>query len=173
MRKSRFLGTLMLSGLIFAGCDMLKSKSDSSSAETEPVIEELADTTTTVQDTAAGAVTATESVAQDAEQAMASAGASLESAVEAAAATAGDFSKPTNEEIQQALKNVGLYQGSVDGVLGPRTKQAILDFQTQNNLVVDGKIGPKTWAKLGSYLSVTPAQTGPSFATTTTQEIAN
>ena len=61
--------------------------------------------------------------------------------------------KPTNKDIQIALKNVGLYQGEIDGTIGPLTKNAIQEFQKQNNLTVDGKVGPKTWAVLRPYLS--------------------
>lgn len=64
--------------------------------------------------------------------------------------------KPTNEEIQKALKNAGLYDGSVDGVIGKRTKKAIEDFQSQNNLTIDGKVGRQTWDKLNTYLSAPP-----------------
>ena len=61
--------------------------------------------------------------------------------------------KPTAETIQQALKNAGIYQGSVDGKVGPKTKRAIETFQSQNGLKVDGKVGPKTWSKLAPYLT--------------------
>lgn len=61
--------------------------------------------------------------------------------------------KPSETEIQQALKNTGLYDGAVDGKIGPKTKKAIEDFQTKNNLTADGKVGPKTWDKLKEYLS--------------------
>ena len=60
---------------------------------------------------------------------------------------------PTPQQIQQALKNAGLYNGSVDGVVGSRTKKAIEEFQAQNNLKADGKVGPKTWGTLGPYLN--------------------
>ena len=63
--------------------------------------------------------------------------------------------KPTNEEIQTALKNAGFYTGQVDGKLGPKTKKAIEAFQTANNLKADGKVGPKTWSLLSTHL--TPA----------------
>lgn len=63
--------------------------------------------------------------------------------------------KPTVEEIQKALKGANLYQGKIDGVLGAKTKKAITDFQTQNNLKPDGKVGPKTWEKLKVYLNKT------------------
>jgi peptidoglycan hydrolase-like protein with peptidoglycan-binding domain len=63
------------------------------------------------------------------------------------------FVKPSAREIQTALKNAGLYEGEIDGVIGPKTKKAIEDFQMQNNLKVDGKVGPKTWEKLKLFLN--------------------
>ncbi|WP_205753862.1 N-acetylmuramoyl-L-alanine amidase [Gottfriedia acidiceleris] len=35
-----------------------------------------------------------------------------------------------------------------DGIFGPLTEKAVKDFQKKNKLTVDGKVGPKTWAKL-------------------------
>jgi len=61
--------------------------------------------------------------------------------------------KPTNQQIQQALKNAGLYSGQIDGSLGPKTKKAIEEFQAQSGLTADGKVGPKTWSKLGAHLT--------------------
>lgn len=58
--------------------------------------------------------------------------------------------KPTNKNIQQALKNAGIYNGPVDGNIGPKSKKAIRDFQTQNGLSPDGKVGARTWKKLSS-----------------------
>lgn len=70
--------------------------------------------------------------------------------------------KPTPKEIQQALKNAGIYQGTVDGVIGPKTKKAIKDFQTQNNLTADGRVGPKTWTTLKTFLNqAAPASSTP------------
>ena len=60
--------------------------------------------------------------------------------------------KPTNKHIQMALKNAGFYKGNIDADIGPMTKQAIREFQAEHGLVVDEKIGPKTWAVLGEYL---------------------
>ena len=59
--------------------------------------------------------------------------------------------KPSTREIQQALKNAGLYQGAVDGKLGPKTRDAIREFQRVNQLKVDGLIGKQTWEKLAPY----------------------
>lgn len=60
---------------------------------------------------------------------------------------------PTVQEIQQALKNAGLYTGAVDGKLGPMTKKAVTEFQQQSGLVADGKVGSKTWEKLKAHLN--------------------
>ena len=60
--------------------------------------------------------------------------------------------KPTNIEIQTALKNAGFYSGSVDGKIGPKSKKAIEDFQSANGLKADGKVGPKTWEALSRHL---------------------
>ena len=60
--------------------------------------------------------------------------------------------KPTPRRIQTALKNAGYYAGSVDGKVGPQTKQAIKEFQRTHGLSADGKVGPKTWTQLAQYL---------------------
>jgi len=70
-------------------------------------------------------------------------------------------SKPTNQEIQTALKNLNLYAGAIDGKMGPATKKAIEEFQKMNNLKVDGKVGPKTWALLSKHLVVMSAEVTP------------
>jgi len=59
---------------------------------------------------------------------------------------------PSSQEIQQALKNANLYQGKIDGNIGPKATRAIKEFQTRNNLSADGKVGSKTWEKLKVYL---------------------
>ena len=74
----------------------------------------------------------------------------------AEAASAAAYVAPAGEEIQQALKNAGLYAGSVDGKIGPMTKKAITEFQQQNGLIADGKVGRKTWEKLKTYLNQNP-----------------
>ncbi len=56
-------------------------------------------------------------------------------------------------EIQTALQTVGLYQGAIDGKMGPLTKQAVMQFQEANQLTADGKVGPKTWSLLKPYLA--------------------
>lgn len=60
--------------------------------------------------------------------------------------------KPTNKDIQIALQNAGFYKGKIDGDIGPLTEKAIREFQAKHGLIVDGKVGPKTWAMLSKYL---------------------
>ncbi|MDD5584228.1 MAG: peptidoglycan-binding domain-containing protein [Candidatus Omnitrophica bacterium] len=72
--------------------------------------------------------------------------------------------KPTTEDVQKALKAAGLYEGNIDGKLGPKTKKAIEDFQTQNSLTVDGKVGPKTWEKLRQHLAMPETSAATSVA---------
>ncbi len=70
--------------------------------------------------------------------------------------------KPTPKEIQQALKNAGVYDGNVDGKIGPKTKKAIEAFQKQNGLKADGKVGRKTWKALSVYLNKSTEVANPS-----------
>jgi len=70
--------------------------------------------------------------------------------------------KPTPKLIQQALKNAGLYDGKVDGTIGPKTKKAIEAFQSQNGLKADGKVGRKTWKALSAYLNKSTEVANPS-----------
>lgn len=61
-------------------------------------------------------------------------------------------------ELQTALNSTGANLG-VDGDFGPRTRNAVRDFQRANNLTVDGVVGPNTLRALH----------GASGASTTTQ----
>ncbi|MBV8534796.1 MAG: peptidoglycan-binding protein [Alphaproteobacteria bacterium] len=58
----------------------------------------------------------------------------------AAAGTSADgrgVSGPTNDQVreaQQKLKDLGLYQGRIDGIYGPQTIAAVDKFQSENGL---------------------------------------
>lgn len=54
--------------------------------------------------------------------------------------------------LQRKLKNWGYYSGSVDGIFGSQTREAVRYFQRKNGLVVDGIVGKKTLAALGMSL---------------------
>jgi peptidoglycan hydrolase-like protein with peptidoglycan-binding domain len=53
-------------------------------------------------------------------------------------------------QIQEQLKTQGLYKGRIDGMMGPETKQAIQQFQQQNNLQATGTLDQQTLAALSN-----------------------
>lgn len=63
--------------------------------------------------------------------------------------------KAENRTIQTKLKRWGYYKGAVDGIYGPKTREAVKYFQRKNGLAVDGIVGPKTARALGMTLSST------------------
>lgn len=50
--------------------------------------------------------------------------------------------------VQARLNNLGYNTGAVDGIQGPRTTEAVKEFQTKYQLKVDGIVGPITRGKL-------------------------
>jgi hypothetical protein len=50
--------------------------------------------------------------------------------------------------VQHLLQLGGHDPGPIDGIFGPRTDAAVRAFQTAHDLVQDGIVGPKTWARL-------------------------
>ena len=62
--------------------------------------------------------------------------------------TGSDVSK-----VQQKLKQWGYYDGSVDGIFGRQTYDAVVWFQKSNGLSADGKVGTQTAQALGITLS--------------------
>lgn len=54
--------------------------------------------------------------------------------------------------LQQNLKTLGYYTGSVTGNFGPLTKEAVYSFQKANGLSADGVAGEKTLAAISSKL---------------------
>ncbi len=72
----------------------------------------------------------------------------------AAAVLAGPAQSAGNPEIaalQVGLSLRGLYSGTVDGVLGPGTSDAVRRFQRKAGLSADGVAGAETRAALGRY----------------------
>ena len=55
--------------------------------------------------------------------------------------------------IQQKLKQYGYFSGTVDGVFGKQTYDAVVWFQRKNGLKVDGAVGESTAAALGITLT--------------------
>jgi Putative peptidoglycan binding domain len=59
------------------------------------------------------------------------------------------YSGSTVAAVQQRLGRLGYYHGSVDGVIGPQTRNAIAAFQSRNGLGVDGTINRPLLNSLG------------------------
>lgn len=65
---------------------------------------------------------------------------------------AGPAHAITNPQIpglQVALREKGFYRGSIDGIAGPMTAQAVRAFQRKAHITVDGIAGPQTRRALG------------------------
>jgi peptidoglycan hydrolase-like protein with peptidoglycan-binding domain len=77
-------------------------------------------------------------------------------------------------ETQTALKKLGYYTGTIDGVTGSKTEQAIEKFQKANKLTADGVVGQTTKNKLIAAVSKTVSTTkAPSTAATKTTAAAS
>ena len=70
----------------------------------------------------------------------------------AAALRRGDSGDDVTK-LQKKLKNWGYYNGSVDGVFGGGTEEAVMYFQQKNGLTADGVVGNATAKALGLTLS--------------------
>lgn len=53
-------------------------------------------------------------------------------------------------KLQTALKRAGASL-TVDGAYGPKTEQAVKNFQSDNGLTPDGICGPATWGAISLY----------------------
>lgn len=62
-------------------------------------------------------------------------------------------SQPEVIEVQKYLRVKGFNPGSIDGVFGPRTEEAVKSFQEANNLTPTGIIDLETYNRLMSDAS--------------------
>ena len=80
------------------------------------------------------------------------------------AARSGGISKGKSadnvKKVQTALKNAGYYTSSVDGLWGKNTMCAVMAFQSDKGLTVDGTVGSSTERALGVTLSSGGTGTG-------------
>ncbi|MDK2879890.1 MAG: hypothetical protein PWR06_2606 [Thermoanaerobacteraceae bacterium] len=51
-------------------------------------------------------------------------------------------------ELQSKLQSLGYNVGPIDGIFGPLTEKAVMQFQKDNKLKVDGIVGPQTYDML-------------------------
>ena len=64
-------------------------------------------------------------------------------------ATPGRGTQEQVRSVQQALQGKGMDPGPIDGVVGPKTEQAVRDFQRKENLPQTGRMDAPTLQKLG------------------------
>ena len=55
-------------------------------------------------------------------------------------------------DVQRRLGGLGFLEDRVDGILGPRTRGAVEDFQRNSGLTVDGICGPETVAERVAWM---------------------
>jgi hypothetical protein len=66
-----------------------------------------------------------------------------------AAANDAPVADPTVEATQERLAQLGYYNGPVDGIFGPTTRDAVAKYQIDNQLDVTGSLSPDTLQSLG------------------------
>jgi peptidoglycan hydrolase-like protein with peptidoglycan-binding domain len=67
--------------------------------------------------------------------------------------SAAQPSRNTIKSAQAKLREQHLYGGRIDGILGPRTKTALLQFQRKKGLPATGKLDRQTLASLGGRMT--------------------
>ena len=82
------------------------------------------------------------------------------------------LSKDKVKEIQEALKEKGNDPGQADGIMGPKTQQALREFQKKENLQVTGRVDQETAKALGVDIEgaesgATPGASGSGMGTST------
>lgn len=63
-------------------------------------------------------------------------------------------------QVQQRLSNWGYYKGSIDGIIGAATFNAIKSFQKKNGITADGVVGAQTYNALGLGSGTTASTPG-------------
>jgi len=147
MKKGLILALSVFLVIALSGCAKKKAVHEEA---TDAINLDTLETSNAASQTANAATPATSGVSLDATTPQSAVAPSTEPASPVSAATS---SAPTLRDIQTALKNAGVYAGAITGKTGPKTKAAIKDFQKANGLTADGKVGPKTWSKLSTYLT--------------------
>lgn len=51
--------------------------------------------------------------------------------------------------VQLKLRELGFFDGVIDGQLGPKTREAITNYQTLNGLTANGRMDDATLSRLG------------------------
>ncbi len=67
-------------------------------------------------------------------------------------------------ELQKALTDLGFDPKGIDNDFGNNTEAAVIAFQKEKNLKVDGEVGKETWEALGGKFELMASQQGQQFA---------
>lgn len=57
------------------------------------------------------------------------------------------------QRLQGDLTRLGYNPGAIDGNFAEKTEKAVMQFQQDHNLKVDGVVGPQTGRQLGATLA--------------------
>ena len=88
-------------------------------------------------------------------------------AAAAAVSVTVDNTDSSVRQLQQKLKNLGYYSGSVDGVTGDQTTAAVRAFQNAMGLSADGVAGDQTLSALNQAASTSTLRSGSSGSAVT------
>ena len=72
------------------------------------------------------------------------------------------------KEVQRRLKQWGYYNGSIDGIYGAKTVEAVKKFQRKNGLTADGIAGKSTYEALGMNDSAKALEGGKDYSSSYT-----
>ena len=75
--------------------------------------------------------------------------------------TAANLSKDDFRQAQLELRNMGLYNGSLDGVVGPETKRALEQFQENNGLDRTARLDGQTMVALFGNIGLSQGSSVP------------
>lgn len=73
-----------------------------------------------------------------------------------------ECNKQCVKELQRQLHTRGMYMGKMDGIPGPQTRQAVMDFQSQQGVKATGMIDDQVLSALGVSSGRGGAQMQPS-----------
>jgi peptidoglycan hydrolase-like protein with peptidoglycan-binding domain len=75
--------------------------------------------------------------------------------------TAASLSKDDVRQAQLELRNMGLYNGSLDGVVGPETKRGLEQFQKDNGLYRTATLDGQTMVALFGNIGISQGSSMP------------
>jgi len=75
--------------------------------------------------------------------------------------TAANLSKDDFRQAQLELRNIGLYNGSLDGVVGSKTRRALEQFQKNNGLDRTARLDGQTMVALFGNIGISQGSSMP------------